>query len=51
MVTISTVCRVVSFWGQRWLLGFGGRTLGMEEKVLNLVFVTFENFASLNVGN
>lgn len=51
MMIISTVCRAVSFWGQRWLLGFGGRTLGLEEKALKLFFVTFENFTSLNVGN
>lgn len=51
MVTVSAVCRVVSFWGQRRLLVFGGRTLGLEEKTLKLFFVTFENFTSLNVGN
>lgn len=36
MVTVATVCRAVPFWGQRQLLGFGGRTLRLEEKALEL---------------
>lgn len=32
----------MSFWGQGQLLGFGGRSLGLEEKALELFFVTFK---------
>lgn len=42
MTTAVTVCRAMSFWGQGQLLGFGGRSLGLEEKALELFFVTFK---------